>query len=55
VAGHGTNTIGFVIFMFACRGTTRVRRSGGNPFGVLTAVCVNGFGDGFVYKFRQSS
>jgi hypothetical protein len=54
VTGHGTNTIGFVIASYSCTGKTRVVQ-GFNPFGVLTARCFNGFGDGFVYKFTQSS
>jgi hypothetical protein len=53
--GHGTNTVGFVIFAFSCRGRNRVIHGPVNPYGLLTAKCFNSFGDGFIYKFEQSS
>lgn len=55
VAGHGTNTIGFITIVFQCRGITRVLQQGENTFGLLTASCFNPFGDGFTFRFTQSS
>ncbi|MBS1843093.1 MAG: hypothetical protein JST53_01635 [Actinobacteria bacterium] len=49
-----TDTIGFVVTSYRCRGTTVVRppvRAGLDPFGEETARCRNRFGDQFTYTF----
>jgi hypothetical protein len=50
--GHGTNTLGFQVFLYRCRGKN-LARHGGNPASrILEARCINPFGDGFVYRFE---
>lgn len=52
---NGTNTIGFVVGRFHCRGRVRVRQGSENPYGHETAHCRTRFGDRFVYVFDQGS
>jgi hypothetical protein len=52
---NGTNTLGFVVGRFHCRGQVRVKQGRENPYGHETARCRTRFGDRFVYVFDQGS
>ena len=52
---NGTNTLGFVVGRFHCRGRVRVKQGSENPYGHETAQCATHFGDRFVYVFDQGS
>jgi len=50
-----TNTLGFVVSRFHCRGRVEVRQGNPNPYGHETAACRTRFGDKLVYVFDQGS
>lgn len=50
-----TNTLGFVVSRYRCRGRVRVRKGNPNPYGHETATCRTRFGDRITYVFDQDS
>ncbi|MFL5883578.1 MAG: hypothetical protein ACJ77M_00790 [Thermoleophilaceae bacterium] len=52
---YGTNSLGFVINTFGCRGKARLHRGDEYMYAHEVARCANRFGDRFVYSFVQGS
>ena len=52
---NGTNTLGFVVSRFRCKGEVEVRQGHPNPYGHESARCHTRFGDKLTYVFNQGS
>lgn len=50
-----TNTLGFVVERYRCRGLVQVRQGYPNPYGHETAVCRTRFGDRVTFVFNKGS
>jgi hypothetical protein len=50
-----TNTLGFVVSRYRCRGSVQVRQGDPNPYGHETASCETRFGDKLVFVFNRGS
>lgn len=50
-----TNTLGFVVSRYQCRGRVRVLPGNPNPYGRETATCKTRFGDRITYVFDLSN
>jgi hypothetical protein len=50
-----TNTLGFIVSRYRCRGNVQVRQGNPNPYGHETASCRTRFGDRLVYVFNRGS
>jgi hypothetical protein len=50
-----TNTLGFVVARYRCRGSVQVRQGNPNPYGHETASCRTRFGDRLTFVFNKGS